>query len=453
MPGHDYNAPMALTVLHTSDWHLGASLETASREEEQRRFLDWLLGVLEERRVDLLLVAGDVFHHAQPSAEALGLYYRFLARLGETGVSRAVVVGGNHDSPSRLDAPRDLLGALSVDVVGGLSSASEVDRCLVPIEIDGSLRAVVAAVPFVHEFRLGVRTTGASPAEIARRVGEVFRDLYGHLAAAARELSADVPVLATGHLTVGQPGDGIEDGGADFETPIHQVGGVTSLPSDLFGGHFAYVALGHIHRAYPLAGADRRIWYSGSPVALSVPESRHPRKVLLATVGDQMALDGLPEVAVEQIPVPVTRRIVPVRGSLDEVIARLGEIATTERGPGDLQPYAVVDLEVEGYRPGATEEIHRAVAELPEGERPRVVKVVQRRVGGDGPGLDREERILPGRLAELDPEAVFVRLAEVDSGGEPPSDELLAAFRAVASQRDEDAPGEEPGGEDLGADR
>jgi exonuclease SbcD len=429
---------MPLTVLHTSDWHLGASLETASRDEEQRRFLDWLLGVLRERRVDLLLVAGDVFHHAQPSAEALSLYYRFLARLGETGVSRAVVVGGNHDSPSRLDAPRDLLGALSVDVVGGLSSASEARRCLVPIEIDGTLRAVVAAVPFVHEFRLGVRTTGATPGEIAERVGEVFGDLYGRLAAGARELSPDVPLLATGHMTVGAAADGLEAGGADFETPIHQVGGVTSLPTDLFGDGFAYVALGHIHRAYPLEGSGRRIWYSGSPVPLSVPESRHPRKVLLVEVGDERADDGLPRVVVEQVPVPLERRIVPVQGRLDEVIARLGEIEPIPRAEGDLQPYAVVDLEVTLYRPGATEEIHRAVAELPPERRPRVVRVVQRRRGGDGAGLAREERLLPGRLAELDPETVFVRLAEVDSGGAPPSEELLAAFRAVASLRDDD---------------
>lgn len=433
---------MALSVLHTSDWHLGASLETASREEEQRRFLDWLLGVIGERRVDLLLVAGDVFHHAQPSAEALSLYYRFLARLGATGCKRAVVVGGNHDSPSRLDAPRDLLGALSVDVVGGLSSAAEVDRCLVPVEIDGTLRAVVAAVPFVHEFRLGVRTTGAAPAEIAQRVGKVFGELYGRLAEGARELSPQVPLLATGHLTVGRPADGLEQGGDDFETPIHQVGGVTSLPPELFGSDFAYVALGHIHRSYPLEGSGRRIWYSGSPVALSVPESRHPRKVLLVEVGDETAEDGLPRVTVEPLPVPVARRIVPVRGSLDQVLARLAEIVPDGLGSDELQPYAVVDLEVDGYRPGETSEIHRAVAELPAGRRPRVVKVVQRRAGGAGPGLEPEERLLPGRLAELDPEAVFVRLAELDSGGAPPSEELLAAFRAVASQRDEDGDGE-----------
>ena len=127
---------MAVRILHTSDWHLGVSINNQRCVDEQRRFLGWLADQIRERAIDVLLVAGDVFHYASPSNTARELYYDFLVESAsiET-LDKVVVVGGNHDSPSGLDAPRQVLGSLDVHVVGGLPYDAEKrpDRCVVPI--------------------------------------------------------------------------------------------------------------------------------------------------------------------------------------------------------------------------------------------------------------------------------------------------------------------------------
>src|SRR5690349_8399639 len=110
-----------LRLLHTSDWHLGHTLHDLPRRYEHAHFLSWLLGKLEEEQVDALVVAGDIFDSANPSAEAQQALYKFLAearlRLPALDV---VIVGGNHDSAARLDAPDPLLRALGIRVIGGL---------------------------------------------------------------------------------------------------------------------------------------------------------------------------------------------------------------------------------------------------------------------------------------------------------------------------------------------
>ena len=106
------------TLLHTSDWHLGARIAEHSRLPEQRLFLDWLLGALRDGAYDALIVAGDIFDQANPPVEARALYYSFLARLHAETRATAIIVAGNHDSAPMLDAPADLLRALRIRVVG-----------------------------------------------------------------------------------------------------------------------------------------------------------------------------------------------------------------------------------------------------------------------------------------------------------------------------------------------
>ncbi|MFB6351032.1 MAG: exonuclease SbcCD subunit D, partial [Bradymonadaceae bacterium] len=148
---------MTTRILHTSDWHLGVGINSQRCEDEQRRFLDWLAGEIAERAIDVLIVAGDVFHYATPSNTARAMYYDFLVDCSAVAtLDQVVVVGGNHDSPTGLDAPRELLGSLDVHVVGGLpyDEAVRLERCLVPIGEGPQL--VVAAVPYARRAQLGV---------------------------------------------------------------------------------------------------------------------------------------------------------------------------------------------------------------------------------------------------------------------------------------------------------
>ena len=118
--------PAALTLLHTSDWHLGRAFHGRRPEAMFAAFLDWLLDTLAAQEVDVLLVAGDVFDTQTPTPRVQALYYRFLARLAAQGRCRHVVItAGNHDSPAFLDAPQHVLAALNVHVVGAAKETPE----------------------------------------------------------------------------------------------------------------------------------------------------------------------------------------------------------------------------------------------------------------------------------------------------------------------------------------
>lgn len=424
---------MTLRILHTSDWHLGSSLESASRDEEHRRFLEWLLVTLREEAIDVLLLAGDVFHYAQPSAEAQRLYYRFLARIGaETQVRQIVVIGGNHDSASRLDAPREVLDALRIHVVGGLGGEpSTWERCLCPIESagpGGGVDAVVLAVPFVHEFRLGIRTTGRSPEEITADFRVAFSRLYTTLADLAEARWPGAPLLATGHLTC----VGAERG--EYGTEIHQVGTIGGLPGDIFDPRLEYIALGHIHRMFPVEGTRAR--YSGSPLAMNVVEARSPRFVIRVDL--DASLPPGQRATTHKIPVPTWREIIEVNGPTEEVLARLRALKSAQ----ELPPFVYVNLEVDEYLTDGPFRVNEAVESHPVKTRPRVVEVHQKVAGREDEVADGIERT---SLRGMKPEDVFVRLYQARFQAAP-GDLLLTAFRTVLAQLDT-PPVVEEGGE------
>ena len=101
-----------MKILHTSDWHLGRSLYDKKRYEEFYGFLEWLIEFIREEKIDALLVAGDVFDTTTPNNQVQEMYYRFLSEVSRTGCRHVVIIGGNHDSPSFLNAPRQVLKAL-----------------------------------------------------------------------------------------------------------------------------------------------------------------------------------------------------------------------------------------------------------------------------------------------------------------------------------------------------
>ncbi|HKM07758.1 MAG TPA: exonuclease subunit SbcD, partial [Sphaerochaeta sp.] len=114
-----------MKLLHTSDWHLGRMLYRQKRYEEFSLFLDWLLATIEEQQIDILLVSGDIFDTTTPSNMAQKLYYNFLSRLSATSCHSTVIIGGNHDSPTFLNAPKALLQAFNVHVIGAKAEMIE----------------------------------------------------------------------------------------------------------------------------------------------------------------------------------------------------------------------------------------------------------------------------------------------------------------------------------------
>ena len=113
---------MIMRILHTSDWHLGRQLYNQKRTAEFEAFLDWLIETIEQNTIDTLLVAGDVFDTTTPSASTQEMYYKFLHQASKTSCRNIVIIGGNHDSATLLNAPKQLLRNMNIFVVGDRKS-------------------------------------------------------------------------------------------------------------------------------------------------------------------------------------------------------------------------------------------------------------------------------------------------------------------------------------------
>ncbi|NCG18712.1 MAG: exonuclease subunit SbcD [Rhodobacterales bacterium] len=403
-----------MRILHTSDWHLGVSTGPASRIEEQRWFLDWLLNQLSDRQIDVLIIAGDVFDTMHPSAEASAMYYEFLAQIGATGVRDVVVIGGNHDSPSRLDAPKALLQEVNVHVVGGLPTTDDrLDRMLVPLRRRGSekVNAVCLSVPYVHEYRLGIRTTDLDLSATRAAFRDAFARVYKELVERALERFGDVPLIATGHLTLG--GESTRD---DYPQEIHQVGTLEGLPVDILDPRIRYTALGHIHRCFP-ADYKANAWYSGSPLAYSLTEMDVLRRVLVVDLAD--------EVSVAQVEVPRGRDLLRMTGTADAVIAELQALTWTTR----LPPLVHVRIVTQMAEPGLVRRLYEALSEHPPLTRPILVEVHQRseRVESDATPVAHRA------LDTLKVEDVFGLMCDAQQLKGDDRHLLEAAFATVAS--------------------
>jgi exonuclease SbcD len=430
-----------MRLLHTADWHLGHTLHELGREREHALFLDWLLDTLGAAEVDALLIAGDVFETANPTAEAQAAWYRFLARararFPRLGI---VVIGGNHDSAARLEAPNPILDELGVHVIGGLprrpgegrdgrvtQGALDLDRLLVPLERhDGSVGAWVAAVPFLRPVDLPPVPSGARDGEGgADRLVAGVRRIYEDVLDAARgRRQRGQALVAMGHCylvgtTVSELSERKILGG-------HQ----HALPVEIFGEDIAYVALGHLHLAQ-MVGGRPGVRYSGSPIPLALSEYEYPHQVCLVD------LEGERLSQVRPLAVPRTRTIlrIPYEGPrpLDEVLGLLAVLPPVESGlapgpapPAELRPLLEVRVLLERPEPALRRRIEPAL----EGKGVRLVKITPE-LAGRGQAL--AESAPHVRLAELRPEDVFIERYRRDYDAAPPSD-LLAAFHELVEQ-------------------
>jgi exonuclease SbcD len=419
-----------MRILHTSDWHLGISTGPASRHAEQEAFLTWLLEQLQVLEVDALIVAGDVFDSMHPSSEAQELYYRFLARVASTGVRDVVIVGGNHDSPARLDAPRALLEAVQVHVVGGIPPSDERHaRMLAPLRARGSddVAAVCLAVPYIHEYRLGIRTSDLDRDKTREAFKAAFAALYTDLADAAEAQYPGSRLIATGHLTMG-----LEAKSDDYPQKIHQVGTIEALPAGLLDPRIRYTALGHIHRCYPIK--DSTAWYSGSPIPYALKEMASKRRVLLVELdGDTDGEDGKP--TVRQIEVPRRRDLVQLTGTLDEVLSQLAGLRWDAQEDGEEQfaPLVHVKVVTETAQPGLQRRLHEVVEAYEGPERPVLVEVRQVAPEVESPaGL----AVAPS-LETREPSDVFGLMCDARQVSGPTRAALESAFGVIEAATDE----------------
>lgn len=393
-----------IRIIHSSDWHIGHELHGHDRAEEHDAFFAWLIGELDRREADALVVTGDVFDVANPSVPAMERFYRFLREATSACAGlQIVVIGGNHDSAARINLPGALLGRGRVHLVGCLPRIERVldfNRLLVPLlGSDGTTAAWVAAVPYCRPGDLGQ--------------GDLT-SLYGEVLAAAEVRCAGLPLVLTGHLHVAGG-----DVSSDSERRI-VIGGEEAQAANLFDARAAYVALGHLHRPQNVKGSTM-IRYAGSPFPMSASERGYKHSIAV----DDLAPEG---VHVEEVPIP---RLAPFltlpesgAASIDKVEALLaGFDFGVPLTPG-AQPFVEVSVLLDRPEHGIAARVAAALADKPV-RLTRVQPVYPDGGGGGGVIGARTEA-----LAELDHEQVFTELHRLRHGGEPEPD-LAKAFEQL----------------------
>ena len=116
-----------MRFIHTSDWHLGKTLEGNSRLEEQEMFLNDFVDIVEQNDIDMVIIAGDIYDTSNPPAAAEKLFYKTICKLADDGNRCVVIISGNHDNPERLSAITPLAEEMGILVFGyPLSKTTEV---------------------------------------------------------------------------------------------------------------------------------------------------------------------------------------------------------------------------------------------------------------------------------------------------------------------------------------
>jgi exonuclease SbcD len=293
-----------MKILHTSDWHVGKVLKGRDRYEEHAAALASITAIARAEDVDLVLIAGDLFETAAPTAKAQGLVMRTLLALREDG-RQVVAIAGNHDNASLLDEVyRPVLGEVGLHLLG-LPKRPEYGGT-VALRTRGGEQVNVAALPFLSR-RYAIRAAEALLHEFADLALDYSRQMTQLVALLTEPFSPDAVNIVMAHATLlgGRRGGGERDvqTGLDYE-----------VPASIFPATAHYAALGHLHRSQEIPGPCP-MFYSGSPLAIDFGEEKNESSALIVTLRPDARADA------RQIPVTGGRPLRTLRGTLDQVIA------------------------------------------------------------------------------------------------------------------------------------
>ncbi len=303
-----------MRFLHTADWHVGKTLKGHSRLDEQEQVLREIVAIARSHEVDAVLVAGDLYDTAAPSAQAQQLVIRTLLGLANTG-AQVIAIAGNHDHAPTLDAYRPLAGAAGITLVGTVRAAGKGGVVRFTARSTGE-PVNLAVLPFLSQ-RYAVRAAELvtrTPGENTNAYDQHLRDI---LAALTAGFADDAVNIVMAHLTVlnGTFGGGERAAQSIFEYAV---------PAAIFPIEAHYVALGHLHRRQRM-DAPCPVHYSGAPLAVDFGEQENTPVVCLVD-----ASPGTPASVVD-IPITSGRRLRTLRGT----VAELSVLAATV-GPDAL---------------------------------------------------------------------------------------------------------------------
>jgi exonuclease SbcD len=382
-------------LIHTSDWHLGQYFMGKSRQAEHKQFLSWLIATAESKKVDAIIVAGDIFDTGSPPSYARELYNQFIVQLQPTGI-HLIILGGNHDSVAMLGESKALLACLNTHVIPGV--LDDVNNQVITLtNANAEPQAIVCAIPYLRPRDILKSIAGQSGSEKQQSLQQAISDHYQSIYLLAKEEQSrvlkesnkQVPIIATGHLTTV---------GAKTSESVRDIyiGSLDAFPSSAFPPA-DYIALGHIHRTQKIGNCEH-IRYCGSPIPLSFDELNNDKIILIAEFHN----GALTQVEPEKIP-----RFQPmhlIKGDLKSIESEIKTLAT--QYDAALPAWLDIEVSTQDYLNDLQQRIQLMVEELP-----LEVLLLRRARKQRLQSLEAEAKIT---LQELTPQDVFARRLELE---------------------------------------
>lgn len=299
-----------MKFIHTADLHIGKRVCEHSLLEDQKYILGEILRIVDAEKPDGVLIAGDVYDKAVPSAEAVQALDNFLFDLSKLG-TKVFVLSGNHDSAERIAFGGRLMAERGVYMSPVYSGKVE------PVTLKDEFGEVdVWMLPFVRPATIKACLGNGEEADADR---EKVTDYTTAIQMAVSKMPMTPGrrnVLVAHQFVTGAMVD--ENGSEEF------VGGLDNVEAYAFNG-FDYVALGHIHRPQNVAKDDSgvgRIRYSGTPLKYSLSEAKHQKSVTVVELGNAAGVPGQAELSIREVPLKPMRDVRQIKGAFAELVSR-----------------------------------------------------------------------------------------------------------------------------------
>ncbi len=372
-----------MKILHTSDWHIGHKLYGRHRHEEFSQFLQWLEKTISEQQIDVLIVAGDIFDSQSPSNQSLALYYTFLSAISISCCRHIIIVGGNHDSPTLLNGPQNLLQHLNIHVIG-CTPETITDELIILNDKNHTPEAIILAVPYLRD--KDIRSSASGESSDAKQLKTV-QGIHTHyatlveLASKTRDkIGTKIPIIATGHLFCQggktRQGDGIRE---------LYVGTLVHVGLDCFPDTIDYLALGHLHLPQMVKKQNNRR-YCGSPLAMNFSEASEQKIVLVVNFSD--------ELSVQEHPIPCFQALQQITGDLDHIIKSIEDLHAADKS---------ILLEVQYTGSCLVDDLQEQIASAVENTQLDVLRISNKRIYNHALRQTSEIKV----LEELSPHQVF----------------------------------------------
>ena len=299
-----------MRILHTSDWHIGRRIENIPLAQEFDLFVQWLTQVIEERQIDAMIVAGDIFDTGMPSIAAQRQYYTTIAKLANTRLQKIIIINGNHDSANFLLAPSIILSGLKTHLSAGLPR--NLEDLIITLPKDDP-QVVIAAVPYLRDIDIiNFFQDRAESLDTEKNIAA----LYHLVAKLVKDYKKQgLPVIVTGHLFVS---DSAHD---EQEHSDYTLGGLIDVRSSQLPDIFDYYALGHVHR--PWKQNNRNVYYCGNPFFMGLNDIKTGIEKGVNIIDTQNITN------ITRLNTPLWRQMVQFQGDFDHICEQIKNFENT----------------------------------------------------------------------------------------------------------------------------